>query len=199
MDVSIDLKPQDYVLLALISMVVPLDWLLASGAAAAMHEASHLLAVVICGGSVHSLRIGTHGAVMESSPMDAWKELISILAGPAGSFVVLLCSEYFPKTAVCALLQGIYNLLPVYPLDGGRAVRCVTSILFREGTGNRIAVILEWMTVIFVCGVGVIYTMILKLGYIPLVMAAFFMLKHLPGKIPCKDGFHRVQYRYHIQ
>ena len=198
MDIRIDLKPLDCLLLALMCMVVPLEWLLASVAAAAVHEAFHLLAVNLCGGTVYSVRIGGSGAVMDSALTEGWKELLCILAGPAGSFAVMLVSAWFPRTAVCALVQGVYNLLPVYPLDGGRAVRCVTSMLFRETTGRTIDSALEWMTVILVCVSGVAGTCVLDLGYLPLLMAGIFSLKHLPGKIPCKDGRFRVQYRYHI-
>ena len=199
MDIQIDISAGGCLLLALMCMVIPVEWLLAAVIAAVIHEASHLLAVKLCGGTVPSVRIGSNGAVMESTSMESWKKLICVLAGPAGSFAVLIVSAYFPRMAVCALAQGVYNLLPLYPLDGGRALRCAASILFPEVVGNSIIAIVEWMTIVIVCGAGVLGTYALKLGFLPLIAAGLFARKHLPGKIPCKDGFHRVQYCYHIQ
>lgn len=57
--------------------------------------------------------------------MAAWKEALCALAGPVGSFSVVLLAEYFPEAALFGLVQGLYNLLPVYPLDGGRILRCL--------------------------------------------------------------------------
>lgn len=197
MDVRIDLKPQDCFLLALMCMVVPVKWLLAMVAAAAAHEASHLLAVIFCGGKVYSVRIGGTGAVMESAPMERWKELLCILAGPAGSFVLLFFSVWFPGTAVCGFVQGIYNLLPVYPLDGGRAVQCIASMFF-PSTEDKAVSVAARITIILICSAGIVGTCVMKLGFLPLLASVLFAMKHLPGKIPCKDGLHRVQYRYHI-
>ncbi|MEI3065466.1 MAG: site-2 protease family protein [Oscillospiraceae bacterium] len=56
------------------------------------------------------------------------QELLAALAGP---LVNLVCGALFgmrsPAFAAYSLMLGIYNLLPVWPLDGGRAVRCALA------------------------------------------------------------------------
>jgi Zn-dependent protease len=63
--------------------------------------------------------------MMETTPLTPIQEAFCALAGPMGSFLVLLMSEVLPEAALCGLFQGAYNLLPIYPLDGGRISLCV--------------------------------------------------------------------------
>ena len=92
--------------------------------AAAIHEAGHCLAVKLCGGSIHALSLTVRGAVLQTTPLSYRQEAICALAGPCAGFLLLLLVRLFPWLAFWGLIQGIYNLLPVYPMDGGRALRC---------------------------------------------------------------------------
>lgn len=117
------------VLAALAILILPLNWLLAGLAAAGVHELCHYLAVKAAGGRVWGFRVGVGGAVMEAAPMSAGKELLCVLAGPMGGILLTLCFRWIPRTAICAGLQSAFNLLPVMPLDGGRAVGCIAKLL----------------------------------------------------------------------
>lgn len=108
---------------ALCLLVLPLRWGMGALLAAMVHETAHCLAVHLCGGSILSMSLGGNGAKIEAAPMSPGKSALCALAGPLGSFLVLLIAEHFPEVAVCGLIQGIYNLLPIYPLDGGRILR----------------------------------------------------------------------------
>lgn len=92
------------VLGALLVLTLPLGYLAAAILAAAWHEACHALAVVALGGKVLSLRIGPGGARMETSPMEPLSGAICALAGPAGSFLLLLLAPQFPQIAAWGLL-----------------------------------------------------------------------------------------------
>lgn len=109
-------------------LLLPLRWILCAAIAAAFHEACHILAVSLCGGKVQKLDVGDRGAVILADGMSAGKTLICVLAGPIGSLLLMLFVRWIPRIALCALAQGIYNLLPIYPLDGGRAIRCVQDM-----------------------------------------------------------------------
>lgn len=108
---------------ALLVLTLPLGYLAAAILAAAWHEACHALAVLALGGKVLSLRVGLGGARMETSPLEPLPGAICALAGPAGSFLLLLLAPWFPQIAAWGLLQGCFNLLPIYPLDGSQALR----------------------------------------------------------------------------
>jgi Zn-dependent protease len=75
---------------------------------------------LLLGGKVDSIWINLGGAVIDAWVPNRTHEIISILAGPAGSLLLLFLYNILPELSVCAAVQGLYNLLPIYPLDGGR-------------------------------------------------------------------------------
>ncbi len=83
-----------------------------------------------------SICIGPLGAKIESYGLSGTGELLCILAGPVGSLMLLLVLRVLPTLGLFGLIQGFFNLLPVYPLDGGRAVVCIWNRL-RERFGKR--------------------------------------------------------------
>lgn len=126
---SAEIHPGLPVLLAALLLLLPLQWVIALVLAATVHECFHALAVRLLGGRILRLTIGPGGAVMEATPMEGTKALLCSLAGPAGSLSLLLVSRWLPRAAICSLIQGCYNLLPLLPLDGGNALSCFLSLL----------------------------------------------------------------------
>lgn len=127
--------------------------LLALMAAAAAHEAGHVLAVKLFGGRVVGLRIDTSGLCMtETGAYTPAQELIILYAGPAlGAVPTLLCalaptSLLAAKTAAVSMALTVYNLLPALPLDGGRAVK---SILSRKIGRQRAECVMYVMGLVF--------------------------------------------------
>lgn len=108
-------------------------------AACALHELGHYAAIHLLGGRVSRLNITCVGAEMVLSarfPLGPARELAAALAGPA---VNLLCAglcaglgERWYCFAGIHLALGLFNLLPVGPLDGGRALGCLFALAGRE-------------------------------------------------------------------
>lgn len=170
-----------WVLGALLLLTVPLNWLLAAFAAAAFHETCHALAVKAVGGKVWGLKLGIGGAEMATSPLSHREELLCALAGPVGSLSLLLLCRQFPRLALCGACQGTFNLLPLFPLDGGRILRCMAP-KWSGFVGKYGGVFLMTLAVF-----GAIFR---KTGWLPVVLAAIVMAK---GKNPCKSGRFGVQ------
>jgi Zn-dependent protease len=90
------------------------------------------------------------GAVvgMKQLPDDAWKEARVALAGPllgsAGAAVVWVAaeaydSEFLLACAFVGFLINLFNLLPIVPLDGGRAVAALHPAIWLIGLAGLIA------------------------------------------------------------
>ncbi len=126
---KISVSPWVCVYAALTILLLPLKWILAAFIAAVFHEFCHILAVHLCGGRLRGFRIGGRGAVLHCDGMTTGRTLVCVLAGPLGSLLLVTLFRWIPRIAICALFQVAYNLLPIYPLDGGRAVRCICAAL----------------------------------------------------------------------
>ena len=109
--------------LALMLLLFPLRFLVGVLLAALIHELGHLLALKIAGGRVLSIRLRSFGARIEAAPMSPGRSALCALAGPAAGALTIFAYKTFPELALAGLVQTVFNLLPVYPLDGGRALR----------------------------------------------------------------------------
>lgn len=109
--------------LALMLLLFPVRFLVGVLLAALIHELGHLLALKIAGGRVLSIRLRSFGAKIEAAPMSPGRTALCALAGPAAGALTIFAYKTFPELALAGLVQTVFNLLPVYPLDGGRALR----------------------------------------------------------------------------
>ena len=151
MDRKVYVHPGAWILGALWLLMLTPRWIMGALLAACVHELFHLLWVLACGGELISVSIFPYGARMETTPLTPGREALCALAGPLGSFSLLFIAEHFPEAAICGFVQGTYNLLPIFPLDGGRILCCllpdslfrgieVFSLTFLSGLGLWIGI-----------------------------------------------------------
>ena len=164
-----------FLLLAVALLILPLRWLIAVMLAAAVHELGHYAALRLCGADIRDFKIGLGGAQMSVGTLGRWQELFCALAGPIAGLSLIFLARWLPRTAVCACIQSAYNLLPVYPLDGGRAVRCICA-------SDRVCRFIEWGCLCLIATVGVYGSFVLQLGILPTAVSALTIHRALAGK-----------------
>jgi stage IV sporulation protein FB len=184
---SVGVSGAAFLYLALLILLLPLRWVTAAIFAASVHECCHILAVRLCGGRITAFRIGQGGAVLETGALSTGHELICALAGPAGSLLLLAAAQVWPRLALCAFVQGVFNLMPVYPLDGGRVLRCAAIFLLGQARGRKVAACIEgcfrillFLFVIFLC-------FHYSLGPLPLLVCMIPLCRAIRRKTPCKE------------
>ena len=113
-----------------------------------IHEMSHSLVARRRGTSVKRITLFIFGgmAEIEKEPETPYSEFVMAIAGPTASFVMGIIfgviwiftvniapiREPVKYLAIINIVLGVFNMLPGYPLDGGRVLR---SIVWRV-TGN---------------------------------------------------------------
>lgn len=182
------LDPSACFLGAILLLILPLKWLFAALLAAVVHELCHMAAIRLTGGEIWEVRIRGSGAVIETAPMTPGRELLCSLAGPAGGLGLLFFARWIPCTAVCALVQSLYNLLPFFPLDGGRALRCGLEWLFGVRTGEKVSRIVAYGAGAFLLALSMYGLAAWNFGLIPMLWIISVLLRHGLRKIPCKTG-----------
>lgn len=174
---------------AILFLTMPISWLLAAVVAALFHELCHLMVIILLNETVHHIHVSLSGIEISMSFSNVKKELLATLAGPLGSFALLSLCHVWPRLALCAFAQGIFNLLPLYPLDGGRILLCILRLCVPVAACK-----IFWyctvitMVMLFVLGiVGICYF------NIPILIALILLLSIFARKIPCKGNLKAVQ------
>lgn len=176
---KVQVSPGVLLLLPAALLLLPIRWTLAWILAVSLHEMGHYLALRLCKIPIYALRLTPLGILMDTGQMQRRETVLCALAGPVFALLFTVLSPVMPGTAVCILFQSLYNLLPLYPLDGGRALRAVLSKLFPV----RTAYYIEGIVLTVVAAVGVYVFYILKLGIIPtLLLLAIFAQKFLANR-----------------
>jgi stage IV sporulation protein FB len=114
------------------------------------HELAHAATIALLGfGPSRVILSGMGGVTVNQRKARPWQDLLISLAGPLGSFLLSwICSlissnlavartdrmlaALLPQLGYANLIWGIFNLVPVYPLDGGQTARNVLRTFLSE-------------------------------------------------------------------
>lgn len=158
-------------------LILPLNWLLAAAIAAVFHEMCHIAAILLLGGKILGIRIGAGGAEIETDGLSTGRELVCTLVGPLGGFLLLMFCRWIPRIALCGLMQSLYNLLPIYPLDGGRLIRCIVELSVPAASRDVVCRYIEKASIAGIVLSAMYATFVRHLGIMPLLIAWMLILK----------------------
>lgn len=119
-----------------------INWLLA----ATVHEIFHIIALYSLKKRIFNICLTATGTFIETESMLPEEEIYCAIAGPLGGFSGLLFMHVNPYFAVCSFLQSVFNMLPLYPADGGRILCCILSIKFDEEKVHAVSKIISLLS-----------------------------------------------------
>lgn len=155
-------------------------------AACALHEWGHYAAVRLMGGQILRLRLSAVGGEMQLSSrrvLSYSRELTAVLAGPAANLAVAFLVSTLTRSggetaflfAGLNLVIGIFNLLPAYPLDGGRVIKLLICILWSPEAAEHAVRVLTYITALVMLAAGGI--LLWKTGFnFTLLMVSLWIL-----------------------
>ena len=135
-----------------------------------LHEIGHLIAGLILKMKPEKIEIMPFGLSISFNTNfndNKIKEIIVALAGPATSLALtILCNNInfgyitMQEAVYSNLLILLFNLIPLYPLDGGRIIKGILDIKLGVTNGSKIINKISYITMIIltvISSIGVFY------------------------------------------
>ena len=171
-------------------LFLPIKIILAWMAATIIHELGHICCILLLKKEIYSVQFGVFGAQINTETLGIWQEMISAMAGPLSAIFILPFIKKFPIVTMFCILQSIYNLIPVYPMDGGRVV--VGVLVYFAGRKRAIKIYIIFIMILMLLFLaGIVYISIrYSLGLLPLILIVIMIIKI---KLTCKEWLQEVK------
>ncbi|MBQ8288631.1 MAG: site-2 protease family protein [Clostridia bacterium] len=124
--------------------------LVAICSAVLIHELTHLTVLWLAGGSAALLTVTPMGLSIERIGLLSHRgEILLSLLAPVANLLLAALYAYLnldPCAVEANLGFGLLNLLPIYPLDGGKALSSILSVRLERESTERIV---SWVSMLF--------------------------------------------------
>ena len=134
-----------------------------------LHELAHAGMIALFGyGASQVMLAGLGGVTLNKRIAKPWHDMVISAAGPVASFVIALGAAlllrvvhdamllaFLPLLATANVAWGVFNLIPVAPLDGGGIVRNFFRIFLREKTAFLVAIWVSFIVGLLVIALGI--------------------------------------------
>ncbi|OWK35788.1 SREBP protease/CBS domain [Fimbriiglobus ruber] len=117
-------------------------------------------------------------ARLENIPEKAWPEIVIALAGPAVNVAIAVSlyalfvvgglgfdqnlrsagsleEAFFSRVLVANIVLVVFNLIPAFPMDGGRVFRAVVSLFTDRITATEVAMVVGTIMAVLMAFVGI--------------------------------------------
>ena len=155
--------------------------------AAALHECGHLAMLRLFRVPVEGLRLTALGAELYAKGtrrLSYGRELLVTLAGPAANLLCALLAALLARNtqqglfcvfAGANVILCAYNLLPIQPLDGGRALYLAAAFFFGPMVGDAVAAVVGTACALSLLVLGIYLSVVSGSGMF-FLLAAFSLL-----------------------
>ena len=143
-----------------------------------LHELGHLAALWLCKTPIHRLRLTLSGTVIQTAPQSYRQEILTAAVGPLMNLLLAALLLYkLPEVALLNIGLFLYNLLPIYPLDGGRMLRSALHLLLSPKTALIVEKLTGILCVSFLMAISCYLTCVLHAGLWPILIFFFLFLR----------------------
>ncbi len=155
-----------------------------------VHEIAHAAFFGLLGfGSSHIVLNGMGGVTYnDSRNVRPWQDVLISIAGPFSSFGLMFLAAFAQQTRIgqtdkflsallplmiaANLFWGMFNLIPLHPLDGGHATRSFFRMFLKERQAFTVA---TWVGIVVGAGV-VVYALMGRSIFLALYVAFFIYM-----------------------
>lgn len=147
---------------------------------AVLHELGHIGAAMVFHGRVEALCLSAVGAELRfsySAPLNYVRESLVALAGPTANLLTGLAALWLGAylQAAVSLGLGIFNLLPILPLDGGRVLSNLVSEYFGPAAADCVLAVTAGVLIGLMSGFGTVFILEYA-NAIPLILALWLLM-----------------------
>jgi len=153
-----------------------------------IHELGHVFAAISYGWKVEEIELLPFGGVAKiNQTMDSiWAEMIVAVAGPFQNLMMIIVAYTFQEFAMWSdnwttffiqanIWIGLFNLLPVSPLDGYKVLKGFLFLLFSYRKAVMVSIFISIVVIIFflIWASGLLYGM--KVNINGMILLLFFI------------------------
>ena len=173
-----------------------------------IHELGHFLGAYLCGVELDKIVIYPLGGIAKFKMklnITLVKELFILIMGPLFQYIAYLIlnivlNNY--KDVIYNYHMGIliFNLLPIYPLDGGKLINIFLNIIFPYKKSMDISIIISIFSVLFLIIINInnikINIVIIVLFLLYIIIKEYKRIEYLYNKFLLERYLYKYKYRF---